>query len=164
MGQLQSQNWLYRKIHEIKHLIFGVHLGSGIRLAIWLGLRLKSNLKKINKDTLQLNNLIVDALQDLKAEQIMTLDLRELDDTVSDFYIVCHGNSNTQVSAIKESIEKEVREALGEKAWHVEGTDNAEWILMDYVNVVVHIFQKETREFYNLEGLWADAIITNIED
>jgi len=90
------------------------------------------------------------------------LDLREIDNTPCDYFIICDGNSNTQVNAIAGSVQKLVSKELHDKPWHVEGEINAEWILMDYINVVVHVFQKSIREFYNLESLWGDAKITNI--
>lgn len=114
-------------------------------------------MKKINKETKQLNNLIVEALQDLKAEQIITLDLRELDDTVADFYIVCHGNSNTQVSALSDAVYQKVKDEIGELPKAQEGKASANWIILDYFDTVVHIFHKEAREYYQLEELWNDA-------
>jgi ribosome-associated protein len=111
-----------------------------------------------------LKKFIVDGLEDVKGENITILDLRELENTVTDFFIIAEGNSNTQVNALADSVHKAVRENLDERPWHVEGKDNAEWVLMDYVNAVVHIFQKGIREFYDLESLWGDAEITRIEN
>ena len=82
---------------------------------------------------------------------------------VVDYFIVCEGTSNTQVNAIVSSIQKHVSKTLKDKPWHIEGSENAEWILMDYVNVVVHIFQKHIREYYDIESLWGDAKTTQIE-
>ncbi|MBR9831680.1 ribosome silencing factor [bacterium] len=118
--------------------------------------------KRIVGESELLTENIIKAIQEKKGDNITCLNLKNIDAAVTDYFIICDGTSNTQVSAIKDSIEKEVREALGEKPWHIEGTNNAEWILMDYVNVVVHIFQKETRDFFNIEGLWADADIQEI--
>ena len=118
--------------------------------------------KRIVGESELLTENIIKAIQDKKGDNITCLNLKNIDAAVTDYFIICDGTSNTQVSAIKDSIEKEVREALGEKPWHIEGTNNAEWILMDYVNVVVHIFQKETRDFFNIEGLWADADVQEI--
>ena len=106
---------------------------------------------------------IVRGIEDVKGENITILDLREIENTVCDYFVICEGNSNTQVSAISGSIQKIVSKSLKDKPWHVEGESNAEWILLDYVNIVVHVFQKHVREFYNLEGLWGDAKITNIK-
>ncbi len=107
---------------------------------------------------------IIKGIEDVKGENISILDLREIENTVCEYFIVCDGNSNTQVNAISGSIQKKVSKALKDKPWHVEGENNAEWVLLDYVNIVVHVFQKPIREFYNLEGLWGDAKITNIEN
>jgi len=104
---------------------------------------------------------IVQGMEDVKATGITILDLSELENSVCDFFVIAEGTSNTQVNAISDSVEKTVREKLQEKPWHVEGRDNSEWILMDYVSVVAHVFQKRTREFYDLESLWGDAKITN---
>lgn len=107
-------------------------------------------------------SLILKGIDDVKGENIQLLDLREIDNTVCDYFVICSGNSNTQVNAISGSIQKVVSKELKDKPWHVEGQNNSEWILMDYVNVVVHVFQKHVREFYDIESLWGDAIITQI--
>ena len=105
---------------------------------------------------------IVEGLENLKGEDIKLLDLRTIENTPCDYFIVCNGNSNTQVNAIVQSVQKTVSKALKEKPFHIEGQENAEWILIDYVNVVVHVFQKHIREYYNLEALWGDAKTTQI--
>ncbi len=105
---------------------------------------------------------IIEGLEDIKGENIIILDLTKLENTICDYFIICDGNSNTQVNALANSVEKRVREQLGEKPWHIEGTTTAEWVLLDYVNVTVHIFQKNVREFYDLESLWGDAITIKI--
>jgi len=105
---------------------------------------------------------IIEGLEDIKGENIVVLDLRKLENSICDFFVIAEGNSNTQVSALANSVEKKVRETLQDKPWHVEGNTNAEWVLLDYVNVAVHIFQKSVREFYDLESLWGDATITKI--
>lgn len=110
-----------------------------------------------------LSDIIIKGIEEKKGNEIVLLDLREISSAVCDFFIICHGNSDTQVKSIAESIEDEVRIQLSEKPWHVEGKDNAEWILLDYSNVVVHIFQKNTRDFFKLEDLWADAKATYIK-
>ena len=107
---------------------------------------------------------IVEAIQDVKGEDIMIFDLSKIENSVAETFIICSGNSNTQVNAIVGSIQKIVSKELKDKPWHVEGTDNAEWVLMDYVNIVVHVFQKHIREYYNIESLWGDAKITTIEN
>ncbi|MDP5060738.1 ribosome silencing factor [Maribacter sp. IgM3_T14_3] len=107
--------------------------------------------------------LIIQGIDEVKGHNINLLDLREIENTVCDYFIVCNGTSNTHVNAIVGSIQKTVSKAIQDKPWHVEGEDNAEWVLMDYVNVVVHVFQKQVREYYDIEGLWGDAKFTTIE-
>ena len=118
--------------------------------------------KKISKDELLTN--IIRGIEEVKGNDITIMDLREIDTAVCDYFIICNGNSNTQVNAIVNSIQKIVSKELKDKPWHIEGTDNAEWVLMDYVNIVVHVFQKHIREYYNIESLWGDAKITTIEN
>ena len=118
--------------------------------------------KKVAQSDVLLAN-IIKGIEEVKGNDIDILDLRELDTAVCDYFIICNGNSNTQVNAIVNSIQKVGSKELKDKPWHVEGTDNGEWVLMDYVNIVVHVFQKQIREFYNIEGLWGDAKITTIQ-
>lgn len=106
---------------------------------------------------------ILEGIDKVKGSDVTLLDLREIDNTVCDYFIICNGTSNTQVKAIANSVQKTVSKAIQDKPWHIEGTENAEWILMDYVNVVVHVFQKHIREYYDIEGLWGDAKTTAIE-
>ncbi|MGB1317749.1 MAG: ribosome silencing factor [Flavobacteriales bacterium] len=115
-------------------------------------------------ETKALVEQIVNGLQEKKGKQIVSLDLRKLDSAVSDFFVVASGDSNTHVEALAGSVEEMVRKELNDKPWHVEGTSNGEWVLMDYVTVVVHIFQREPREHYNIEGLWADAVTKEYEE
>lgn len=123
-------------------------------------------MKKISRkaETEKLVEEIINGLREKKGKRIVTLDLRKIDNAVTDFFVVCSGDSNTHVNALAGSVEEEVRKALNDKPWHVEGTSNGEWVLMDYVNVVVHLFQREPREHYNIEGLWADAVIKEHEE
>lgn len=107
--------------------------------------------------------LILSGIEEVKGHDINLLDLRDIENTVCDYFIICNGTSNTHVNAIVGSIQKTVSKAIQDKPWHVEGSDNGEWILMDYVNVVVHVFQKRVREYYDLEGLWGDAKVTPVE-
>jgi ribosome-associated protein len=120
-------------------------------------------MSKKEKGTDQLITQILKGIEEVKGQDIEILDLREIENTVCDYFIICNGTSNTQVNAIVNSIQKIVSKALKDKPWHIEGTDNAEWILMDYVHVVVHVFQKHIREFYDIEGLWGDAKSVKIE-
>ena len=117
--------------------------------------------KTVNPDILIAE--IIKGIEDVKGADIDILDLREIDNTVCDYFIICNGNSNTQVVAISNSIQKVVSKELKDKPWHVEGLENGEWVLMDYVNIVVHVFQEHIREYYDLESLWGDAKITSIE-
>jgi ribosome-associated protein len=117
---------------------------------------------KTNQDKDLLLSLIIKGIEDVKGQDIEVLDLRALDNTPCDYFIVCNGTSNTQVNAIVNSVQRVVSRETKDKPWHVEGQDNAEWVLMDYVNIVLHVFQKHIREYYNIEGLWGDAKITSI--
>lgn len=105
---------------------------------------------------------IVFGMEEVKAHNIVVMDLRKVPNALSDFFVVCHGTSNTQVQAIADSVEKETFRLLQDEPAHSEGTRNATWILMDYVNVIVHIFNKDARDFYALEDLWADASVKRI--
>jgi ribosome-associated protein len=118
---------------------------------------------KENSNADQLISVILNGIEDVKGQNINILDLREIENTVCDYFIICSGNSNTQVNAISGSVQKTVSKELKDKPWHIEGQTNSEWVLMDYVNVVVHIFQKHVREFYDIESLWGDAKITEIK-
>lgn len=105
----------------------------------------------------RLVDAIVEGIQEVKGKNIVVLDLREVPNTVCDFFVICHGDSVTQVESIARSVEEFARTKGGEKPWHTEGERNAEWILMDYVDVVVHIFHRDKRDHYRLEDLWGDA-------
>jgi ribosome-associated protein len=117
--------------------------------------------KEVGTD--ELVTQIVKGIEEVKGQNAQILDLREIENTVCDYFIICEGTSNTQVNAIVNSIQKIVSKSLKEKPWHIEGSDNAEWVLMDFVHVVVHVFQKHIREFYDIEGLWGDAKLVKIE-
>ena len=118
---------------------------------------------KENSNADQLISVIISGIEDVKGQNINILDLREIENTVCDYFIICEGTSNTQVNAIVNSIQKKVSKETKDKPWHVEGSENAEWVLMDYVNVVVHVFQKHIREYYDIESLWGDAVTTEIK-
>lgn len=118
---------------------------------------------KTEVSTDQLITGIIKGIEEVKGNDITILDLREIENTVCDYFIICNGTSNTQVNAIVGSVQKMVSKELKDKPWHIEGAENAEWVLMDYVNVVVHVFQKHIREFYDIEGLWGDAKVTTIQ-
>lgn len=106
-----------------------------------------------------LADVVIKGIQKKLGKDIVSLNLSKLPNAVSNFFIVCHGSSKTQVEAIAESVEEEANKTLQMKPWQKEGKENAEWILIDFADVVVHIFQEETRMFYKLEDLWADAKI-----
>ncbi len=106
------------------------------------------------------NDLIVDSIQDIKGKKIVKLDLRSLGSTPTDFFIICEGESNTQVKSIADNIRKRVKEEIGILPSHAEGVQEGLWALMDYFNVVVHVFHPEKRAFYDLENLWSDASFT----
>ena len=118
---------------------------------------------KENTSADQLITTILSGIEDVKGKEITILDLRDIENTVCDYFISCEGTSNTQVNAIVNSVQKKVSKALKDNPWHVEGSDNAEWVLMDYINVVVHVFQKHIRQYYDIESLWGDAKTTVIE-
>ncbi len=117
-----------------------------------------------NKQKQLLIDKIVEAIQDTKGEDIKIFDLSNIENSVAETFIICSANSNTQVSAIAGNVEKKVRNELKDRPWHVEGTENAMWVLIDYVSVVVHVFQKQIRDYYEIEELWGDAKITSIEN
>ena len=118
---------------------------------------------KENNNSDALITTILAGIEDVKGKDIKILDLREIENTVCDYFIICEGNSNTQVNAIVNAVQKKVSKTLKDHPWHVEGSENAEWVLMDYVNVVVHVFQKHIRQYYDIESLWGDAKTTVIE-
>ena len=113
--------------------------------------------------TKDLLDSIVDGITNVKGEEITILDLREIENAICQYFVICTGNSNTQVSAITGFIERTVKSEMSERPFHVEGRQNNQWVLMDYTNVIVHVFQKEYREYYDIESLWGDAVETRIE-
>lgn len=112
----------------------------------------------------ELCKLVVKGMQEKKAIDIVVMDLRNVKNAISDYFVICSGNSDTQIDAIADSVEEEVYKASENSPWHEEGKMNREWILLDYVDVVVHIFKKERRVFYDLEQLWGDAEIHTVEE
>ena len=115
-------------------------------------------------ETEQLIDAIVEGIQRKKGLDLVKIDLTKINHTECKYFIICHGNSNTQVDAIAHSVEDTVEELMNEKAWHKDGYRNSMWILLDYADIMVHVFQKEYRIFYDLENLWADAPIEIIKD
>jgi ribosome-associated protein len=119
--------------------------------------RTKKTERKKKDGSILLAEAVVKGISDKKGKRITWLDLRNIPGSVCEHFIICEGTSSTQIDALSRSVEEVVEKETGQKPWHSEGKQNAQWILIDYVSVVVHIFQSEAREFYNLEGLWADA-------
>ena len=121
--------------------------------------------KSVKKtETEQLLNAIVEGIQRKKGIDIIKIDLTKINNTECKYFIICHGNSNTQVDSIAHSVEDTVEELLNEKSWHKDGYNNSIWILLDYADIMVHVFQKDSRQFYDLENLWADARIELIKE
>ena len=117
---------------------------------------------KKDVDSKILCDAIVEGMQENKAKDIVVLDLRNISSAVCDFFVICSGESSTQVDGISTSIQRHTRKELKEKPWHTEGKTNSEWVLLDYINVVAHVFYKDARHFYDLEDLWADAKRTDV--
>lgn len=107
---------------------------------------------------------IIEGIKEKKGKEIISINLSKLENAVCRYFIICHGDSNTQVSAIAQWVEHFLEEKINERVQRKQGMENAQWVLLDYVDVVVHIFQKEYRDFYNLEGLWADGLVEYIDN
>lgn len=105
----------------------------------------------------------VKGIEEKKGNDIVCINLKKIPNNACDYFVICEGNSRTQVQAIAGSVEKFVEKNTGNRPWHVEGLENAEWVLMDYVNVAVHIFQPEARSHYGLENMWADAEVKEMK-
>lgn len=112
----------------------------------------------------EINDFIVGVIQDKKGKSVKSLDLRAIPEAITDYFIVCHGDSTTQVKAIVGNIYRKMKEEKKTTPHHIEGESNAEWAIVDYIDVVVHVFLREKREFYQLEDLWSDAVVTEYED
>ena len=123
--------------------------------------RKKKSAARLTKNS-KIIKTIIAAIQEKKGEHIVSLDLRKINEAVSDFFIVCEANNQPQIRAIAENVESRVKEKCGEDPYHHEGLQKLHWVLIDYVNVVVHIMQPETRKFYRLEEMWSDA--TSVEE
>lgn len=111
-----------------------------------------------------LSDVIVKGMLEKKAADIVVMDLRKVKNSIADFFVICSGNSDKQIDAIADSIDDEVFKTLKENVWHSEGKNNKEWMLLDYIDVVAHVFRKDRREFYSLERLWGDADIREIKE
>jgi len=118
--------------------------------------------KDLTTDSKQLVDAIVSAMEDKKGLDIIFIDFSKAPNTIARYFVICHGTSNTHVDTLADGVIDGVRENMGSKPWNKEGYENAEWILLDYADVVVHIFQENSRHFYKLEDLWADMEITKL--
>jgi ribosome-associated protein len=127
-----------------------------------LASRQRNSVTRLTKNSKILKS-IIKAIQEKKGENIVSLDLRKIHEAVADFFVICQATSTTQVKAIADAIEVEVKEESGETPYRHEGHQSAQWILIDYVNVVVHVMQPETRKFYRLEEMWSDAPMTEFK-
>lgn len=121
-------------------------------------------MKQRSGSTKVLLKSVIKGILDKQGHDILKIDLRKIENRIADYYVICHGNSVTQVDAICDSVEDTVRIDAGEKPLHVEGLENCYWVLVDYGDVVVHIFLEQYRKFYSLETLWADASFEEITD
>lgn len=119
--------------------------------------------KKNSELSNKLADIVVFGMQEKKAHSILKMDMREVNATLSDYFVVCNADSNVQVNAIAQSVEDEIYKAFGQNVWHKEGQGNGEWILLDFVDVVVHIFKTEARDRYRLEDLWGDAKVESFK-
>lgn len=119
---------------------------------------------KVKNDTDELTELAIKSLQEKKGHEIVCLDLRQLKTSITDMFVVCHGDSTTQVDALARSAEEIIYKETGENPVYKEGSENSQWILLDYINVVIHIFQREFRDYYGIERLWADAQVRQVSD
>ncbi|MFN6945500.1 MAG: ribosome silencing factor [Cytophagaceae bacterium] len=120
-------------------------------------------MNKTVQNKVALKELIISGMKEKKATDITIIDLKSIKNAVADYFILCCGNSDTQVDAIADSIEEEVHKVISQNPWHKEGKANKEWILLDYVDIVAHVFKKDKKEFYALEELWGDAKITIVD-
>ena len=128
-----------------------------------LATRKKKSSVRLTKNS-KLIKTIINAIQEKKGENIISLDLRKVDEAVADFFIVCEAGSHPQVRAISDFVEEQIKEKCDEYPYHHEGKKNLQWVLIDYVNVVVHVMLSETRKFYKLEEMWSDAVAHEHED
>ncbi len=109
-------------------------------------------------------DLIIDSIEDVKGQNIVKLDLREIDEAPANYFVICEGESTTQISSIAQRIEKRLKDELGLRPSHIEGRMTSTWVLVDYFTIVVHVFYPETREFYDIEDLWSDAKVTEYQN
>src|SRR4051812_6016140 len=118
---------------------------------------------KVINESAYISELVIHGIQEKKGNEIVRLDLRNIQSSVTDYFVICHAESSTQVKAICSSVEEEVYKGLGLEPWRKEGLEHAEWVLLDYIDVVVHIFKTDKRQFYGIEELWGDAEMKNYQ-
>ena len=123
----------------------------------------KKGITRLNRNS-KIFKTIIKAIQEKKGENIISLDFRKINEAVADFFIICEANNQPQIRAIADFVDDEVKNKCGENPYHEEGRTNLQWVLIDYVNVVVHIMQPETRKFYKLEEMWSDALVEEHND
>ena len=119
--------------------------------------------KQIDATNILLEN-IINAIQEVKGKEIISLNLRKIESAICKYFVICTGTSSTHVNSIESNIKKTISRDLGEKPFHIEGNNIAEWVLMDYSDIIVHVFQKKTREYYNIEDFWGDAKFKNYKE
>ena len=119
-------------------------------------------LQSISSD--ELSQLVIKGMQEKKASSIVIMNLKKVKNAVADYFIICSGSSDTQINAIADSVEEEIYKLSKQNPWQREGRENKEWVLIDYVDVVAHVFRKDRRDFYALEELWGDAQITHLDE
>ena len=117
-------------------------------------------IKKIDATKILLEN-IINSIKDVKAKELISLDLRKINSAICKYFVICTGNSNTHVNSIEDNVKKNISQILGEKPLHIEGNNIGEWVVMDYGDIIVHIFQKKAREYFNIEEFWGDAKFIN---
>jgi len=127
-------------------------------------LKVEESTTEIEITTTEINDLIVDAIQDIKGQNIVKIDLSQIEDAPANFFIICEGESTTQVGAIASNISKRMKDELGMRNYHLEGMKESKWVLIDYFDTVVHVFYPETRAFYDIEDLWSDGQFTEYQD
>ncbi len=157
-----EKNYIY--LTEKRGLFYQLkeHLVFCICILCNFATKLRKN--RMTEESKILKKEIIEAIQNKKGENITIVEVGQLENAICDAFIICNANSNTQVDAIADGIEKDVRKNLSQRPWHVEGKDNSQWIIIDYVSVMVHIFQTPYRDFYQLEELWSDAPVKHIEE
>ncbi len=117
-----------------------------------------------NQEINQLHSIILESLKEKKAEDLLSIDFKVLKHSLCDYFIIAHGNSSTQVHAMAENVLEKVKKGLGLNATYKEGFENSEWIILDYLDIVVHLFKEDSRRYYDLESLWADANLAHYQD